>query len=85
MKYRVTQEFTITGDPPSKAATDQLVEQFRATAPDAGAVVAIGLGRMQVAMTFQARDPAGAVDVAKTTAGAVLGRRPTRVDVEPAD
>jgi hypothetical protein len=84
MIYRVKQEFKLTGDPPTQAATDRLLERLRAAAPEAEAAVEIGVGRFQVALTFQAPDPDAAADLARTTTGAVLAARAVRVEAEPA-
>ena len=74
MEYRVTQSFTMIGDVPSQAAVDHLLEQLIIAAPDAGAVVALALGRgqMEVTMAFEAESAAGAVALAETAAASVV-------------
>src|SRR3954466_15755055 len=74
MHYRVTQSFNMVGDAPSEAAVDHLLEQLIAAAPDAGAVVALALGRaeMEVTMAFEADSVAGAVTLAETAVAAVV-------------
>src|SRR3954451_9903866 len=74
MHYRVTQSFTVIGDAPSVAAVDHLLEQLIAAAPEAGAVVALALGRggLEVTMAFEAESAAGAVALAETAAAAVI-------------
>src|SRR3954452_18653821 len=75
MHYRVTQSLNMIGDAPSAAAVDHLLEQLIAAAPEAGAVVALALGRgqMQVTMGFQAESAAGAVALAESAVAAVVG------------
>jgi hypothetical protein len=74
MHYRLTQSFNMIGDAPSEAALDHLLEQLIAAAPDAGVVVALALGRgrMEVTMAFQAESVAGAVALAETAVAAVV-------------
>jgi hypothetical protein len=74
MHYRVTQSFNMMGDAPSEAAVEHLLEQLVAAAPEAGAVVALALGRgrMEVTMVFEADSAAGAVALAETAVAAVV-------------
>src|SRR4051794_18772647 len=81
MAFRVSQEFPLKGDPPTQAATDRLHERFTAVAPDAGALIELGVGRMLVTMTFDALDAASAAEMAATAARAVLVHSAVRVDV----
>ena len=74
MHLRVTQTFNVIGDAPSEAAVDYLLTQLIAAAPDAGAVVALALGRGQMAVTmvFDAESAAGALALAETAVAAVV-------------
>jgi hypothetical protein len=74
MHYRVTQAFNMIGDAPSEAAVDHLLEQLIAAAPDAGAVVALALGRgeLNVTMAFEADSAAGAVALAERAVTTVV-------------
>src|SRR3954463_9653096 len=73
MHYRVTQSFNMIGDAPSAAAVHHLLEQLIAAAPNAGAVVALALGRgqMEVTMAFEAESAAGGGGEAGGAAGPV--------------
>jgi hypothetical protein len=70
----VTQSFNMIGDAPSEVAVDHLLEQLIGAAPNAGAVVALALGRgqMEVTMAFEAESAAGAVALAETAVAAVV-------------
>ena len=74
MHYRVTQSFHMIGDTPSETAVAHLLEQLIAAAPNAGAVVALALGRgrMEVTTAFEAQSAAGAVELAETAVAAVV-------------
>ena len=85
MDYRVIQEFKFSGDPPDQAGTDRLRDRLRAAAPESGAIVELGLGRMRVVMRFDAADADGAIERAKTTAATVFGSGAAHIDVEPAE
>jgi hypothetical protein len=87
MHYRVTQWFDMIGDAPSEAAVDHLLAQLVTAAPDAGALVALALGRgqMEVTMAFEADSAAGAVALAETaTAAAVADGAAARALAETA-
>lgn len=79
--YRVIQEFTLKGDPPTQARLDALRARLAATAPDAS--IELGVGRMLVQMTVAADDADGAVEHARTAASAVLGARAVSAQVAP--
>jgi hypothetical protein len=79
--FRVTQEFPLVGDPPTQATTARMRQRLHDAAPDASAAVEIGIGRIQVEMTFEAESEERAVVLAKTTSDSVLGSGPVRVDV----
>lgn len=79
MHYRVIQEFTVTGDPPTQARLDHLRERLNAAAPDAS--IELGVGRMLVQMTVAADDAEGAVERAQLTAAGVIGRRAVSAEV----
>ena len=87
MHYRVKQSFKMIGDVPSEAAVDHLLEQLIAAAPDAGAVVALALGRgeMEVTMAFEAESAAGAVALAETAVAAVVGDGPAALALVESD
>src|SRR4051794_101569 len=74
MHYRVTQSFNLIGDAPSEAAVDHLLEQLIAAAPRADAVVALALGRgrMDVTMAFEAASAARAVALAEAAGASVV-------------
>lgn len=78
-EYRVIQEFSLKGDPPSQARLDHLRERLAAAAPNAS--IELGVGRMLVEMTVAADDPERAVEDAQSAASAVLGARAISVQV----
>jgi hypothetical protein len=83
MAFRVSQEFTLNGDPPTQEATDRLRERLHAVAPQAGAILELGVGRMLVTMTFDANDADSAAAMAKAASSAVLASSAVRIEVEP--
>jgi hypothetical protein len=85
MDYRVSQEFSLTGDPPDQAGTDRLRDRLRTAVPGSGAVVELGLGRMRVVMTIEADDAETAVATARAGTSTVLRSRAAHTDVEPAE
>ena len=85
MDYRVTQEFTLIGDPPDQAGTDRLRDRLRSAVPGSEAVVELGLGRMRVVMTIAAARAEDAVEVARAGASTVMNSSAARTDVEPAE
>jgi hypothetical protein len=82
MAFRVSQEFTLSGDPPTQEATDRLRERFNAIAPQSGAILELGVGRMLVTMTFDATDADSAAAMAKAASSAVLASSAVRIEVE---
>ncbi|MDA0159563.1 hypothetical protein OM076_04745 [Solirubrobacter ginsenosidimutans] len=82
--FRVTQEFPLVGDPPTQATTDRVRQRLDDAAPGTGAAVDVGIGRMQVEMTFEAESEERAVRMAKMTSDRALGSGPARVDVQRA-
>jgi hypothetical protein len=85
MDFRVTQEFSLTGDPPDQAGTDGLRDRLRAAVPGSGAAVELGLGRMRVVMTIGATDGPAAVAIARAGTATVLHSTAAHTDVEPAE
>jgi hypothetical protein len=85
MGFRVSQEFNLTGDPPTQEATDRLRERFNAIAPSAGAILELGVGRMLVTMTFDAHDAESAEAMAKAASGAVMASSAVRIEVQSLD
>jgi hypothetical protein len=79
--FRVTQEFVSPGDPPTQATADRVRARLQADAPDADPRLEIGIGRIQLVLTVEAEDAAGAVARATALAGAVLGRRASQITV----
>ncbi|MBE2320804.1 hypothetical protein DVA67_032900 [Solirubrobacter sp. CPCC 204708] len=81
MDYRVIQEFTLPGDPPTQDRLDRLRARLTAAAP--GASIELGIGRMLVHMTVSATDAERAVASARDTASGVLGRRAAHAEIAP--
>jgi hypothetical protein len=85
MDYRVIQEFKLSGDPPDQAGTERLRDRLRRAAPESGAVVELGLGRMRVVMRVEAESADAAVAAARASTATVIGSGAASVDVEPAE
>ena len=78
-EYRVIQEFSVKGDPPTQERLDRLRERLAIAAP--GASIELGVGRMLVAMTVAADGPDRAAEDAQSAASEVLGGRAVSVQV----
>jgi hypothetical protein len=78
-EYRVIQEFSLKGAPPTQERLDHLRERLVAAAPTAS--IELGVGRMLVEMTVAAEDAERAAEDAQVAAASVLGGRAVSVQV----